>query len=922
MPDKYIEEVLKTELAILDIDKELKKKYSKSDGSKSKDSSDDELEGEVVEIKSGRKMRSRTKKEDKSDGLQAKDFSGKESEEDVESDAGKKGKIKNNKKEVKLDGCKSKDVSDHEFEEPNDEIDVGKTGKIKNKKDVKPSQSHIKKMDKGKDVQIVKVTATRMKQNSFEVETWLQERDILVLPVDRRPDADFTITCTVSNHSYSLWGQIEKDISSCRGNYTRVSNICRSHYVALDRDRRVIKSLFNKRLTWDNQDMLAHSLIPRDGNLDRSEAFEIMTRAVGDCLLDAISRLVYGNQNHARELRTRMTVEAVVYEEWYLLDKNLGVNLPALDTGHSLTERYALYAGTQAKNFASTYQKEVIRCFKSGQYCALWQIHQLSTIIGRPIICLFPEFEDLEDEAPLRFYHNRTIYPREVSDHANESVTIMWTKSSPMEESQQVANHIVPVVKKYPVTKVLFCGTLEPEAPTDEHVFFYENSAEEQDVAQDISDISTVSNLSKKQLDGTKEMTPDTSQELKDASRMTSHPSDSNRLMDKVKKTAKPRKQTSRRGRAKQNSLPRTNNFVTMPGYSVKSDEEIKKRNQDLAKRNREALEAMKQAKECTVTLQHVPMEGMTSVTIGKTDRSDQPEVQPVLPQMLLMQSEHETESALRDEEAFSLEKSEAKEEPTTQLNEQTPTDNTHETGGALREEEGSSLDKPEDKELPDLSESIPLVETQEQTTELNEQTPTKKIHEREGASSELDGALVTTSFDNRDALKAMKQAKECTVTLQHVPMEGMTSVTIGKTDRSDQPEVQPVLPQMLLMQSEHETESALRDEEAFSLEKSEAKEEPTTQLNEQTPTDNTHETGGALREEEGSSLEKSEDKEEPTTQLNEQTPTDNTHETGGALREEEGSSLDKPEDKDPLGALREEEGSSLDKPEDKEYSI
>ena len=730
MPDKYIEEVLKTELAILDIDKELKKKYSKSDGSKSKDSSDDEFEGEVVEIKSGRKMRSRTKKEVKSDGLQAKDFSGKESEEDVESDAGKKGKIKNNKKEVKLDGCKSKDVSDHEFEEPNVEIDVGKTGKIKNKKDVKPSQSHIKKMDKGKDVQIVKVTETRMKQNSFEVETWLQERDILVLPVDRRPDADFTITCTVSNHSYSLWGQIEKDISSCRGNYTRVSNICRSHYLALDRDRRVIKSLFNKRLTWDNQDMLAHSLIPRDGNLDRSEAFEIMTRAVGDCLLDAISRLVYGNQNHARELRTRMTVEAVVYEEWYLLDKNLGVNLPALDTGHSLTERYALYAGTQAKNFASTYQKEVIRCFKSGQYCALWQIHQLSTIIGRPIICLFPEFEDLEDEAPLRFYHNRTIYPREVSNHANESVTIMWTKSSPMEESQQVANHIVPVVKKYPVTKVLFCGTLEPEAPTDEHVFFYENSAEEQDVAQDISDISTVSNLSKKQLDGTKEMTPDTSQELKDASRMTSHPSDSNSLLDKVKKTAKPRKQTSRRGRAKQSSLPRTNKFVTLPGYSVKSDEEIKKRNQDLAKRNREALEAMKQAKECTVRLQDLPMEGMTSVTIGKTDRSDQPEVQPVLPQMLLMQSEHETESALRDEEGFSLEKSEAKEEPTTQLNEQTPTDNTHETGGALREEEGSSLEKSEAKEEP--------------TTQLNEQTPMDNTHETGGALRGRKGPLWT----------------------------------------------------------------------------------------------------------------------------------------------------------------------------------
>ena len=97
-----------------------------------------------------------------------------------------------------------------------------------------------------------------------------------------------------------------------------------------------------------------------------SDSFETMTRAVRDCLLDAISQLVYGNQNHAHELRTRMTLEAVLYADWYLLDENLGINLPQLDTGYTLAERYSLFSGTEAKDYTTTYQQEVIRCFKSG----------------------------------------------------------------------------------------------------------------------------------------------------------------------------------------------------------------------------------------------------------------------------------------------------------------------------------------------------------------------------------------------------------------------------------------------------------------------------------------------------------------------------------------------------------------------------
>ena len=100
----------------------------------------------------------------------------------------------------------------------------------------------------------------------------------------------------------------------------------------------MVCSIYNKCIDYDNHDTLAHSLIPRDGNIYRSDSYQIMTRAVGDCLLDAISHLVYGNQNHSRELRTRMTFEAILNAEWYLMDENLGINMPQLDTAHSLVD--------------------------------------------------------------------------------------------------------------------------------------------------------------------------------------------------------------------------------------------------------------------------------------------------------------------------------------------------------------------------------------------------------------------------------------------------------------------------------------------------------------------------------------------------------------------------------------------------------
>ena len=195
---------------------------------------------------------------------------------------------------------------------------------------------------------------------------WLKEKDVLVVPPISHVKPDITEIWTVDRHDYNLWQNLEKDISVCRGKFSRVSNICHEHYTKIQKSRFVVSSIYNKCLDADNHDTLVHSLIPRDGNIDRSDSFEIMTRADSDCFLDAISQLVYAYQNHTHELRTRITLEAVLNAEWYLMDGNLGINIPQLDTAHSLVERYSLYAGTQAKDYKTTYEQEVIHCFKSG----------------------------------------------------------------------------------------------------------------------------------------------------------------------------------------------------------------------------------------------------------------------------------------------------------------------------------------------------------------------------------------------------------------------------------------------------------------------------------------------------------------------------------------------------------------------------
>ena len=75
-------------------------------------------------------------------------------------------------------------------------------------------------------VEILSMTTRKMKHTKgFEVKSWLQERDILVIPPNSHVKADIMHILPLDRHEYKLWKKIKKDISLCRGNYARVTNV-------------------------------------------------------------------------------------------------------------------------------------------------------------------------------------------------------------------------------------------------------------------------------------------------------------------------------------------------------------------------------------------------------------------------------------------------------------------------------------------------------------------------------------------------------------------------------------------------------------------------------------------------------------------------------------------------------------------------
>ena len=109
---------------------------------------------------------------------------------------------------------------------------------------------------------------------------------------------------------------------------------------ALDKNFKGLRQVSN-----DKRDNLAYSRVPNDVGVDKEDLMPVLTSGAGSCFYYSLSRLVYGNESHCKEMRVRVIVEGVRNMGLYLSHDYLcrGYDFP-YGTETSLPDIYATYS--------------------------------------------------------------------------------------------------------------------------------------------------------------------------------------------------------------------------------------------------------------------------------------------------------------------------------------------------------------------------------------------------------------------------------------------------------------------------------------------------------------------------------------------------------------------------------------------------
>ena len=142
-------------------------------------------------------------------------------------------------------------------------------------------------------------------------------------------------------------------------------------------------------------------IIRQHFSLENSSYRPISTTGDGNCLFNAASFLLCGNESLATELCLRTLIEMTNNKEFYL---------------------------RMCRDFASfaDYDEAILDCAKDGGYSCIWTICALSSVLGRPIVSVYPCVNGSDDIAYVSL--NCTLQPRIHDYNDLEPLRIMWTR--------------------------------------------------------------------------------------------------------------------------------------------------------------------------------------------------------------------------------------------------------------------------------------------------------------------------------------------------------------------------------------------------------------------------------------------------------------------------------------------------------------
>jgi hypothetical protein len=232
------------------------------------------------------------------------------------------------------------------------------------------------------------------------------------------------------------WLKILHDMSKCR-TFDQLDHII--GYIHLPEIPVFVGTTCQMQYSCDN---IAQSYIPTDIMSHEQMWMAVRTTGDGSCFLNSLSRLVYGHEHNALELRVRLIIEGIQNRHLYLNDAYLSRGIPHI---LDLSKRYCMYSSSFIDNvqysqliIAQTYLNELLNLTKQSAWCGIWQFHQAANMLKCKIYSVYPKLA-----LNIRNDLHRNILPATYNDDVQQ-IHVMWTPSLP---NSNVVNHFVPLVR-------------------------------------------------------------------------------------------------------------------------------------------------------------------------------------------------------------------------------------------------------------------------------------------------------------------------------------------------------------------------------------------------------------------------------------------------------------------------------------------
>jgi hypothetical protein len=173
-------------------------------------------------------------------------------------------------------------------------------------------------------------------------------------------------------------------------------------------------------------DRYSQELLLQDSELSKQSLYASSVTGDGNCLFNAASWHIAGNESIATELRVRTAIEMVDNEN--------------LHAHRARSNRFELYC--------ATYEDSIVACAKPSGDSNMFTISALASVLHRPIISLYPRINHIHN--PYTDTFNMTLNPigmKRDLQLIHEPIYIMWTRSGGGDIDQHWRpNHFVPVV--------------------------------------------------------------------------------------------------------------------------------------------------------------------------------------------------------------------------------------------------------------------------------------------------------------------------------------------------------------------------------------------------------------------------------------------------------------------------------------------